>query len=91
MASKKMTLILALTLLLGFLGMGVGIFAHWTEPVEYEQAPEVPAVQVADAPLEADGPNEGAAKLPRGALASFGRVIGKNENGTLDISRQSGN
>ena len=44
MASKKMTMILALILLIGFLGMGVGIFGHWIEPVENKQAPEVRAV-----------------------------------------------
>ena len=43
MASKKMTLILALALITAIIGSGVGIFAQWTEPVELRQ-PNVLAV-----------------------------------------------
>ncbi len=78
MPSKKMSLILALALFAGVLGMGMGVLAQGTEPVEKKQRGEVTAVQAADAPLEADRANKGAAKLPQGALASFGRLPFQN-------------
>jgi WD40 repeat protein len=78
MASQKMTLILAVAVFAGFLAMGVGIFAQPTEPVEQKHADDLRPALVADAPLEADGPDEGAAKLPRGALANFGRLPFQN-------------
>src|ERR1019366_7013895 len=34
MASKKISVILALALFTAIIGSGIGIFAHWTEPVE---------------------------------------------------------
>lgn len=70
MASEKMTLILALAVFAGFLGMEVGILAQPTGSVKEKQADEV----VADAPLEADGLNQGRAALPQGALTCFGRL-----------------
>src|SRR2546423_1480758 len=73
MASTKMTLILALALFVGMLGRGVGTLTRQTEPVEEQPADDLSAARITDAPLEADGPNEGA-QLPSGALASFGRL-----------------
>src|SRR5260370_2308292 len=69
MPSKKMSLILALALFAGVLGMGMGVLAQGTEPVEKKQRGEVTAVQAADAPLEADRANNGAGKLLTGTVA----------------------
>src|SRR4051794_32135218 len=74
MASNKVTLILALALVAWVLRMGPGSFALQTEPVQEKRAGDPPVAQVVDARLEADGPDEGAANLPNGALASFGRL-----------------
>src|SRR5437870_3990782 len=67
-ASRKMTLVLALFAV--FLGLEVGILAQPAEKVENKQADK--------APVDGDRANKEAAKLPEGALASFGRLPFQN-------------